>query len=78
MEGAGQRIEGRVEASCSVPVPPDRPLLVHVSATGSNVWDENPGKGKPFWFTRLLDWLGISTLSPCHTKRLDTLRVPNS
>lgn len=32
---------------CTVPVPPDKPLLVHVSATGFREWDESMGKGKP-------------------------------
>ena len=32
---------------CAVPVPPDKPLLVHVSATGFTEWDESMGKGKP-------------------------------
>lgn len=32
---------------CAVPVTPDKPLLVHVSATGFHEWDESVEKGKP-------------------------------
>lgn len=31
---------------CAIPVPPDKPLLVHVSAAGFKEWDESAGKGK--------------------------------
>jgi hypothetical protein len=34
-------------SDCTVPVPPDKPVLVHVSATGYNEWGESAGKGKP-------------------------------
>lgn len=41
-------------SDCAVPIPPDKPLLVHVSASGFNEWDESMGKGKP-----LLIHLGV-------------------
>jgi hypothetical protein len=32
---------------CTIPVPPDKQLLVHVSSTGFHEWDESSGNGKP-------------------------------
>ncbi len=31
---------------CTIPVPPDKQLLVHVSSMGFHEWDESAGKGK--------------------------------
>jgi hypothetical protein len=32
---------------CAIPVPPDKQLLVHVSSTGFQEWNESAGRGKP-------------------------------